>query len=54
MQIDSAFRPGRTKAVDFLVGPALDEAEHAGENLEIFWPFDDSEIRLWEHAEAIW
>ena len=39
---------------DFLVGPALDEAEAAGESLEIFWPFEDAQIGLWPQAEAIW
>lgn len=53
MQIDSNAGP-RSKASDFLVGAALDEAEAAGEDLEIFWPFDDSQITLWPQAEAIW
>lgn len=54
MQVDSKPRSSRSKVVNYLVGAALDEAEAAGESLDIFWPFDDSEIRLWEHAEAIW
>lgn len=53
MQIDSGPRSASKPGI-FLVGPALDEAEAAGESLDIFWPFDDTEIRLWPQAEAIW
>ena len=53
MQIDSGSR-STSKPGSFLVGPALDEAEAAGDSLDIFWPFDDTEIRLWPQAEAIW
>jgi actin-related protein 9 len=53
MQIDSAARSA-SKLSSFLVGPALDEAEASGESLDIFWPFDDTEIKLWPQAEAIW
>ena len=54
MLVDSNSRAARSKSVNYLVGAALDEAEAAGASLDIFWPFDDSEIRLWEHVEAIW
>lgn len=30
------------RAADYLVGPALDEAERSGEELEIVWPLDSN------------
>lgn len=53
MQVDGAPGPS-VKATAFLVGPALDDAEAAGEELDIFWPFDDTQITQWAQAEAIW
>lgn len=53
MQIDGA-GAAKAKATSYLVGPALDEAEAAGEDLEIYWPFEDSHISQWAQAEAIW
>ncbi|KDQ61600.1 hypothetical protein JAAARDRAFT_31063 [Jaapia argillacea MUCL 33604] len=42
------------KVNDYLVGPALDEAIAAGQDLVISWPFRDGDISDWLQAEAIW
>lgn len=53
MQIDSVSQPS-LKWSDYLVGTALDEAEAAGDNLDISWPFADAQINAWAQVEAIW
>lgn len=53
MQVDSASQPS-LKWSDYLVGAALDEADAAGDSLDIFWPFADAHITSWAQVEAIW
>jgi actin-related protein 9 len=55
-------RPGRShppmpeaKASDYLIGSQLEDAITAGEDLEIYWPFEHGEdIHNWPQAEALW
>ncbi|THH19437.1 hypothetical protein EW146_g1731 [Bondarzewia mesenterica] len=42
------------KVTDYLVGPQLDEALAAGQDLIISWPFADGQIHDWIQAEALW
>ena len=39
---------------DYLVGPQLDDALAAGQDVSISWPFADGDVRDWIQAEAIW
>ncbi|KAF8328405.1 actin-like ATPase domain-containing protein [Cantharellus anzutake] len=54
MQIDGDLSLSSVKATKYLVGTFFDEAEAAGESLEIFWPFAHDGIREWAQAEALW
>ena len=54
MQIDGESNPSSTRATKYLVGAALDDAEAAGESLDIFWPFAYDSVRDWVQAEALW
>jgi actin-related protein 9 len=43
----------------YLVGPQIDEALANGEELDIFWPFEGSNVKTggvadWTQAEALW
>ncbi|KAF8517973.1 actin-related protein [Hysterangium stoloniferum] len=43
------------KVSDYLVGTPLDDAIAAGENIEVFWPFEEGDdIRCWAQVEALW
>jgi len=42
------------KVTDYLVGPQLDDALAAGQELVISWPFADGEIKDFMQAEALW
>jgi actin-related protein 9 len=46
--------PSSLKVSDYLVGPQLDEAIAAGQDLLISWPFIEARIVDWTQAEAIW
>ncbi|KIY52936.1 actin-like ATPase domain-containing protein [Fistulina hepatica ATCC 64428] len=40
---------------DYLVGPALDEAlVSAGDQIDVFFPFENGDISDWTQAEALW
>lgn len=55
MQVDVGPSSGAPlKSQKYLVGTALDDAEKAGEELDIFWPFKAGGIQDWTQAEAIW
>lgn len=42
------------KVSEYLVGQQLDDALAAGENIEIYWPLDEDDIRSWPQVEALW
>lgn len=42
------------KVHDYLIGPQLDEALEAGQDIIVSWPFADGDIRDWTQAEALW
>lgn len=42
------------KVHDYLIGPQLDEALEAGQDITVSWPFADGDIRDWTQAEALW
>lgn len=42
------------RVTDYLVGPQLDDALSAGQDLVVSWPFADGEISDWTQAEALW
>lgn len=42
------------KVTDYLVGSQLDEALAAGQEVDIFWPFEDGDVKDWTQAEALW
>ena len=46
--------PSTTKVSDYLVGPQLDEALAAGQDLIVSWPFVGAQILDWTQAEAVW
>jgi len=46
--------PSTIKVSDYLVGPQLDEALAAGQDLIVSWPFVGAQILDWTQAEAIW
>lgn len=46
--------PSSPKVSDYLVGPQLDQAIAAGQDLSISWPFVEAQIGDWTQAEAIW
>jgi actin-related protein 9 len=55
MQVDAGPSSGvPLKLSRYLVGAALDDAEQAGEELDVFWPFKAGGIQDWAQAEAIW
>ncbi len=54
MQIDGEATFSSIRATKYLVGAALDDAEAAGEALDIFWPFAYDSIRDWVQGEALW
>jgi actin-related protein 9 len=42
------------KITDYLVGPQLDDALAAGQEIVVSWPFSDGEIKDFMQAEALW
>ncbi|EIN06159.1 actin-like ATPase domain-containing protein [Punctularia strigosozonata HHB-11173 SS5] len=42
------------KVTDYVVGPQLDDAIAAGQELDIFWPFQYGDVEDWIQAEALW
>jgi len=42
------------KVHDYLIGPQLDEALEAGQDIIVSWPFADGDVRDWTQAEALW
>ncbi|KIJ55406.1 hypothetical protein M422DRAFT_199616 [Sphaerobolus stellatus SS14] len=42
------------KVSDYLVGKELDDALAAGENIEMYWPLEEDDIRSWPQVEALW
>ena len=42
------------KLNDYLVGAQLDEALATGQDVDVFWPFEDGDVKDWTQAEAIW
>lgn len=43
------------KASDYLVGSQLDETISSGEDVEVYWPFQEGEdIASWPQVEALW
>ncbi|KAI0044759.1 actin-like ATPase domain-containing protein [Auriscalpium vulgare] len=52
----SAMPPSNSgvRVTDYLVGPQLDEALAAGQDIVVSWPFADGQIRDWTQAEALW
>ena len=47
-------QPSTIKVTDYLVGPQLDEALAAGQDIIVSWPFADGDVRDWIQAEALW
>jgi hypothetical protein len=47
-------QPPMLKVTDYLVGPQLDDAIAAGQELTISWPFADGDIKDFMQAEALW
>lgn len=43
-----------TAVNEYLVGTQLDEALATGQDISIFWPFSEGDIKDWKQAEAIW
>ncbi|KDQ19182.1 hypothetical protein BOTBODRAFT_52338 [Botryobasidium botryosum FD-172 SS1] len=54
MDVDAPEKSRSPSRSSYLVGHFLDEAEAAGEDLEIFWPFSAGDIHDWLQAEALW
>jgi actin-related protein 9 len=50
----AAPQPQILKVTDYLVGPQLDDAIAAGQDLIISWPFAEGEIKDFMQAEALW
>ncbi|KAG8950218.1 hypothetical protein FRC04_007852 [Tulasnella sp. 424] len=46
--------PKGLRPSNYLVGQQLDDAIAAGDELEIWWPFEDGKIGDWVQAEALW
>lgn len=46
--------PKGLRPSNYLVGQQLDDALAAGEELEVWWPFEDGKIGDWVQAEALW
>jgi actin-related protein 9 len=42
------------KVTDYLVGPQLDDALAAGQEIVVSWPFANGEIKDFMQAEALW
>lgn len=42
------------KVTDYLVGTQLDEALAAGQEVDIYWPFESGRVTDWTQAEALW
>jgi actin-related protein 9 len=42
------------KVHDYLIGPLLDEALEAGQDIIVSWPFAGGDVRDWTQAEALW
>ena len=42
------------KVTDYLVGPQLDDALAAGQEIVVSWPFVDGGIKDFMQAEALW
>ncbi|KAH9993724.1 actin-like ATPase domain-containing protein [Russula compacta] len=47
-------QPQTLKVTDYLVGPQLDDALAAGQELVISWPFANDQIKDFMQAEALW
>lgn len=39
---------------DYLVGTVLDEALASGQDVTVFWPLDNEDVRDWTQVEALW
>ncbi|KAI9511582.1 actin-like ATPase domain-containing protein [Russula earlei] len=50
----AAPQPQPLKVTDYLVGPQLDDAIAAGQELVISWPFSEGQIGDFMQAEALW
>ena len=50
----AAPQPQSLKVTDYLVGPQLDDALAAGQELVISWPFADGRVSDFMQAEALW
>jgi actin-related protein 9 len=50
----AAPQPPSLKVTDYLVGPQLDEALAAGQEITVSWPFVDGQINDFMQAEALW
>ncbi|KAG8895808.1 hypothetical protein FRB99_000346 [Tulasnella sp. 403] len=46
--------PKGLRPSNYLVGHLLDEAIAAGEDVELWWPFDNGSVKDWTQAEALW
>ena len=42
------------KVTDYLVGPQLEAALAAGQDIVVSWPFADGEVKDFMQAEALW
>ena len=42
------------KVTDYLVGTQLDDAIANGQDVTVYWPFAEGNIRDWTQAEALW
>jgi hypothetical protein len=50
----AAPQPQTLKVTDYLVGPQLDDALAAQQDLIVSWPFADGQITNFMQAEALW
>lgn len=50
----AAPQPQTLKVTDYLVGPQLDDALAAQQDLIVSWPFADGQITDFMQAEALW
>jgi actin-related protein 9 len=50
----AAPQPHNLKVTDYLVGPQLDDALAAGQEITVSWPFVDGQINDFMQAEALW
>lgn len=46
--------PKGLRPSNYLVGRQLDQALADGEDLEVYWPFEEGKIDDWVQAEALW